>query len=302
MAEAPAEDAPAQEARAAETALVPREPDAVEVVAAAPGSPRASRLLRVLFMVRLTAWLVAWGALCGAVFLAGRVVWHQPTTLEGVLHVALHGRRPERTWGRPQTEASSALHQAARNLKAEGLVTGRDEKAYRHLLRLTPDHPDLNLELGELLLDRKVPRLAEAEHYLERAVRVDPTNGYAYARLGEAHIRQGDQTPGLEARRKAKDLGADLRRIDEELARFFLSKGNYDRAVDFFKRADPEEADADLQYLMAQAIYAQGCRLEAWERCRYFTGDSRAQVERHLGRAFAIDPTHEGAQALRAKL
>lgn len=286
-----------------ETALVPRAEDALatEAPAPVPAPPDASRLLRLLFTVRLTAWVAAWAALAGAVFVAGRVLWHRPATLEGVLHVALHGTRPERTWGRPEPEASSPLHQAARDLVAEGLVAGRGEKVYLRLLRLTPDHADLNYELGKLYLDRARPRFAEAATYLDRAVRVAPTNGYAYALLAEARIGSGDRDGGLAARRKARELEADLRRVDEELARLYLAEGRYEQAVRFFRGVDPEEADADLQYLIAEASYEAGCK-KLLGRCLYLAPAARQRVEHHLERALAADPTHEKALALKEKL
>jgi hypothetical protein len=297
-------EAPAEDEVPPETALVPRESDEVATEAPSP-PPRIpdghGRLLRFLFMVRLGAWVGAWAALTGAAFLAGRVAWHQPSTLEGLVHVALHGTRPERTWGRPRPEASSPLHQAARDLVAEGLVAGRGEKVYRRLLRLTPDHPDLNYELGKLYLDRQRPRYADAERYLDRAVRVDPTNGYAYALLAEARIGQGDRDGGLAARRKARELEADLRRVDEELARLYLAEGRYDQAVRFFKSVDPEEGDPNLQYLIAEATYEDGCR-KIFGRCVYLPQEARTRVEHHLDRALTADPTHESALALRDKL
>ena len=215
--------------------------------------------------------------------------------------MAVHGTRPERSWGQPRPEASSRLHQAARDLVAEGLVAGRGEKVYRRLLRLTPDHRDLNYELGKLYLDRDRPRYQEAETYLDRAVRVDPTNGYAYALLAEARIGQGDRDGGLAARRKARELEADLRRVDEELARLYLAEGRYEQAVRFFKSVDPEEGDPNLQYLIAEASYEDGCK-KLLGRCLYLSSDARTRVEHHLERALAVDPTHEQALALKDKL
>lgn len=306
--EVPGDDEVASEATevaSEETALALRQSGSVAAHGPAPTPPPAStgssRLLRFLFMVRLTAWVAAWGVLSGAALLTGRVLWHRPSTLDGLLTVALHGTRPERSWGQPRPEASSPLHQAARDLVAEGLVAGRGEKVYLRLLHLTPDHPDLNYELGKLYLDRERPRYADAERYLDRAVRVDPTNGYAFALLAEARIAQGDRAGGLAARRKARELEADLRRVDEELARLYLSEGRYEQAVRFFKSVDPEEGDPDLQYLIAEATYEDGCKM-LFGRCVFLGSEARGRIEHHLERVLAADPTHVDALALKDKL
>lgn len=271
---------------------------------AAPGAPvpDPARLLTLLVSLRLAGWVLALVAVGGATWMAGRVLRFQPTTLEGLFQVARHGVAQPLRDPRALTEATGDQHRAARELVREGLMAGRGEKVYRQLLTRTPDHEAYNLELGELLLE--AGRYPEAAEFLDRATRVDPESGLAWARLAEARIRLGQLEQGLLDRRKAKQRGVDLRKVDAHLFRIYQAERHYQQAIRFGLRADPDEADAEIQHQLARVYYEMG-RPNRWSLTDFrFTWDPAAHqgAQRHVTRCLELDETHRGCLDLRGKL
>lgn len=262
------------------------------------------RLFLFLVGTRLAGWALAWVAVGLCLFMAGRILRFRPSTWEGVVQVARHGRRPEKPSLRDLPEARNARHRAARELVYQGLMPRRAEVVLRRLVRDTPDDEDYNLELGEALVKQR--RYRDAEVYFERAARLSRTlesvNGYAYARLAEVQLRLGRERTGLENRKRALELGADVRRVDRHLVELFLRQEHFDQAMHFGRSADPEGQDAEIQLWMAKAL-VRWARRDAGVRrhlaMSWWGQDEKLQAARdHLGRCLELEDTHSGCLAL----
>lgn len=219
-----------------------------------------------------------------------RVRWHQPRTLAGMQRL-LAGLPPSRArlrGGRSPTE--NPRHQVARQFLEEGIV-GKSESIYRSLLARFPDHPDLNLELGELLLQRG--DVAESWLWLDRASRADPARGEALARRAEAEVLLGAVPAGLTTRNQARNLGADLGAVDRHLALHYIAAKQYAQAIHFLERVDPEEEDAEVQASLAEAWFEKGRpRANSWTDWRIrWDVRSKERFLHHLKRARRLDPT-----------
>ncbi len=252
--------------------------------------------LPFLMGLRMFGWLLAWVGLAGAFTVSFRLVRERPATWDGVLAVARTGRAAPPRREAPPTPAANARHAAARSLVQDGALA-RGEAFYRRLLTEVPDHAQFNQELGELLLDEG--RVTEAVRWLERAVVVSPDEGRGFARLAEARLRSGDRTGGAAARRRARDLGADVRRFDRQLAGLLLAESRFDAAIELFLSVDPEGQDVDVQVLLGTAFYEKG-RRRLWNPL----GDQEAirRAGQHVARALALDPAHPEALKLREAL
>lgn len=255
-------------------------------------------LFGFLVGVRLVGWALAWGALGVGALGLFRVMLEQPGTLEGTWKAALGRPLRTRAASAHDSKASNHRHEVARSLVADG-VAGRGEELYRRLLAETPDHADYNLELGELLLAKAL--LPEAERYLRRATVLAPERPNALARLAEVRVRLGLLGDGLATRRRAAELGADLHRVDRELARRYLEAREFAQAIRFFRAVDPEGRDPEVQFLLARAWYES-----ASARSRVLSFRLRAEefghAREHVEKVLALDPTHQDAVRLKEEL
>jgi tetratricopeptide (TPR) repeat protein len=113
------------------------------------------------------------------------------------------------------------------------------DRAVQAALRLTPE----SLFLGArddffrgrvLLFDKKY---ADAQNYLESAVRTDPGAGYAYNALGIAYLEQAMYGQAVDAFRDASNRAQHWAYPLHNLALAYYQKGEYRAAIDAYQRA-----------------------------------------------------------------
>ncbi len=92
------------------------------------------------------------------------------------------------------------------HLLAENGDYNETVKALEEVSRLAPQDKDLWIN-GGVLLSAHLGRYEEALEYYERALQIDPADGYAWYAKGEAQKALGRQAEADEAYAKAKEMG-----------------------------------------------------------------------------------------------
>lgn len=258
------------------------------------------RTRRWVSPLRVTVWglalLGSWYVLrsVGALFL------HQPPTLAGVSEVLRYGHLTSVAPRRDLPDTKNQMHELARRYGREGLLDKAAE-LYRHLLKWTPDDFAYNLEFGELFLRKG--DFAFAETYVSRALRLKPEDFYAnvfMARIAfgrkqveRAFVYASAAHGRVDRPEKSRELSQLYRAIGEH----YLSQQRYKDAIELFRRADLDERNGEIQFMLAFCWYQKGHR-----RLWFDDKDAMAKCREHLDRCLALDPTHERARRLRSRL
>ncbi len=103
------------------------------------------------------------------------------------------------------------------------------ETLIRHDLAVTPDNPDMQVLLGNALLDEGKP--GEAGHHFSDALRIQPNNLYAQSGLASAIADQGYRDEAIEACRAAIAINPHEAKPHYMLAGLLLRQGNFAAAI-----------------------------------------------------------------------
>jgi tetratricopeptide (TPR) repeat protein len=123
---------------------------------------------------------------------------------------------------------------------AELLVeVGQGEQA-EQLLRTAaaayPEHVDLQAETGKLLA-WSLGRYEEALPYYQKAVDLDPFNGWRYLDLANVHIAMGSFEPAPGLLETASAFGQGDAWLADGIGWAYVNLGRCDRAIDYFNEA-----------------------------------------------------------------
>jgi tetratricopeptide (TPR) repeat protein len=116
---------------------------------------------------------------------------------------------------------------------------GMEEQALSRMervLELQPEHADALNFIGYTWADKGI-RLPEALQYIEKALALDPNNGYIVDSLGWIYFRLGDFTRAVKELRRALELeGADPH-IHDHLGDALLAQGDKAQAAVHYRQA-----------------------------------------------------------------
>lgn len=116
---------------------------------------------------------------------------------------------------------------------------GMEEQALRRMervLELQPEHADALNFIGYTWADKNI-RLPEALQYIEKAVALDPNNGYIVDSLGWVYFRLGDFTRAVKELRRALELEASDPHIHDHLGDALLAVGDKTQAAVHYRQA-----------------------------------------------------------------
>lgn len=116
---------------------------------------------------------------------------------------------------------------------------GMEEQALRRMervLELQPEHADALNFIGYTWADKGM-RLPEALKYIEKALALDPNNGYIVDSLGWVYFRLGDFPRAVKELRRALDLEASDPHIHDHLGDALLAVGDKVQAAVHYRQA-----------------------------------------------------------------
>lgn len=137
---------------------------------------------------------------------------------------------------------------------------GLEEQAMKRMekvLQLQPEHADALNFIGYTWADKNI-RLHEARAYIEKALALDPQNGYIVDSLGWVFYRLGDFAAAARELRRALELEAEDPHIHDHLGDALNALGESDEARKHYRRAvemftDDKKKDAVQKKLDALA-------------------------------------------------
>jgi tetratricopeptide (TPR) repeat protein len=127
----------------------------------------------------------------------------------------------------------------------------KQEEAYRRGLSYKSDHPTLNHNLGNLLLDRQ--RFQEALHHFHDALGVNPRLAGSALNAGVCQMRLGRPDEAVISFRRAADIAPDWFEAWVNLSTALFRSGNRDDAIEALKKAQElKPADPLLKQRLRQ--------------------------------------------------
>jgi tetratricopeptide (TPR) repeat protein len=153
-------------------------------------------------------------------------------------------------------EAGSSTRGADLCLAAGQLFTfaenrAKHEEAYRRGLSFKPDHPTLNHNLGNLLLDRQ--NFQEALHHFQVALGVNPRLAGSALNAGVCQMRLGRPDEAARFFKKAADIAPNRVEAWANLATALFRSGNRAGAIQALKKAQElKPADPLLKKRLSQ--------------------------------------------------
>ena len=136
-------------------------------------------------------------------------------------------------------------------------------EAFERVRALAPDDRRLPTAEGEVLLS--AGRLKDAKVRFEEALKMDPSRGPTWARLGLIHETLREDEEAKKALDRAIELYADDFQALETLGRLEARRGNVDAAVDAYVRAALAipTGGAELMLMASDILHSAGRRDEA---------------------------------------
>jgi len=127
----------------------------------------------------------------------------------------------------------------------------KQEEAYRRGLSYKSDHPTLNHNLGNLLLDRQ--RFQEALHHFHDALGVNPRLAGSALNAGVCQMRLGRLDEAVISFRRAADIDSDWFEAWVNLSTALFRSGNRDDAIEALEKAQKlKPADPRLEQRLRQ--------------------------------------------------
>jgi tetratricopeptide (TPR) repeat protein len=111
----------------------------------------------------------------------------------------------------------------------------RTAESVRQAEDRNPDLPQVHVVAGLLKANAGWYEQATAEYL--RAIELEPSNGDAYRRLGEAYRKNNQPGEALASFRKAIEVDPQQYRNFQNLGSFYYQRANYEEAVKYFRSA-----------------------------------------------------------------
>ncbi len=219
-------------------------------------------------------------------------------------------------------EASIRLHPTASRYVLLADVQGSleansaAEQSLRRALELEPDNEEAMLNLALLRRDQdhqealtllknatkidplnsiilrelgfelaRTGRLEDAQHHLESARTIDPTDAWTHLYLAKLYHASGADDEAEREHHEAVRLSPLSALFLQQLGSFELEQNRADRAIVHLREAQVlEPEDAEGAFLLGKALIAAGATSEG---------------KNWLHKALSLDPSHEGARTLR---
>ena len=157
--------------------------------------------------------------------------------------------------------------------RADGLLdTGQIDRAivdYREALRIEPTHANAKTGLSQALTAKGIETAGDtgsnaAIPMLEEAVKLDPKNDIAFAKLGEVYDANNDSTKALANYEKALQINPELPSIYVPAGVIYLSNGEIAKAEAAAQNAEKRGVnDGSLNNLKGMILYKQNKNTEA---------------------------------------
>jgi tetratricopeptide (TPR) repeat protein len=127
----------------------------------------------------------------------------------------------------------------------------------------------VNLELAQILVEKRPPDPAEATRFCQAALAQRPHSPAVHNSLGSALVAQGKLTEAVAAYRKAIEFGPDFALAHNNLGNAFAKQGKLAAAVTAYRRAiELEPGYAPAHSNLGHALREQGKLVEAVAACR----------------------------------
>ncbi len=131
------------------------------------------------------------------------------------------------------------------------------EQAYREVLSIQPNHPDVLFGLG--MVAQQAGKPTEAEQYLRLAVQAQPDSIKLWFALGNLHQTQGQLPEAISAYRQALKLRPDVVSIYNNLGYALQQQSEWDEAIACYQTAlDIQPGCAEAEANLGNALYASG--------------------------------------------
>ena len=170
------------------------------------------------------------------------------------------------------------------------IVDGKFMEAEARYQEVLDQHPGSILALSNLgVVYYRMGRILEAIHYLEKAVRLVPTDGFSHRTLGMCYLKADELTLAIKHLERAIKLNPQDSRAHNFMGIVASKKGWWQAAEEECKRAielDPEYADA---YFNLAVIYSsqdpprKALGTNAYRKAAQLGAPPSAQIEKKLG-------------------
>jgi tetratricopeptide (TPR) repeat protein len=157
--------------------------------------------------------------------------------------------------------------------KADGLLDAKQIDpaiaAYREALKNNPQNDDAKLGLSDALAAQGIEVAGDANNiaaatYLEEAVKLDPKNDVAYAKLGEVYDARNDATKARFNYERALQINPDLTALYVPVGISYLNGGEIAKAEFSLQNAEKRGvSDAEFYNLKGMVLFRQNKNAEA---------------------------------------
>lgn len=134
---------------------------------------------------------------------------------------------------------------------------------YEQAIKLVPEEPGLNVELGDQYKDAGVPDKAEAAYMAE--LKIDPGSVLALFKLGSLRVDHANPQGALPVLQQAFALAPELPDTNYYLGKAYAQLGQSDEAVASLKRAivaNPQDDTLQRAYYQLALVYRRMHRTE----------------------------------------
>ncbi|MBF0452784.1 MAG: tetratricopeptide repeat protein [Candidatus Magnetomorum sp.] len=124
---------------------------------------------------------------------------------------------------------------------------------FNKLVRLTPETPELCIELGAVIA--KLGKISEAMIQFQRSVELDPNYATGYYNLGRAYFMKRDFEQAIIAYKKTVELNPREHRAWNNLGWVYMAQKDFEHSMTSLKRAIQEKQDYPVAYLNLGMVY-----------------------------------------------
>ena len=119
------------------------------------------------------------------------------------------------------------------------------EDAYNKLLKIFPEHPDANYDLGYVYREKGLYDKAIAQY--RKSVEIDPKHPHAHYDIGYIYRMMGQYEKALEAYKKAVEVNPKNPHAHYDIGYIYRMMGQYEKALEEYNKAleiDPKHPHA----------------------------------------------------------
>jgi len=130
-------------------------------------------------------------------------------------------------------------------------------ESYKNAIKLSPDFFEALNNLGAILIELHQP--IEAKHFLDRALKIEPNSNQLLCNITDFYLLTGGN-PEQAFYYANKAYNADPNFVDalKSMGKYYYQKPDYDKALEFYKKAYAISPDHVITGLIAQILERQG--------------------------------------------